>query len=32
LTILQLRGWARVHGAMQIAAGPLLADRRRPAV
>jgi DNA processing protein len=26
LTILQLRGWARVHGPMQIAAGPLLRD------
>jgi DNA processing protein len=26
LTMLQLRGWARVHGPMQLAAGALLAD------
>ena len=28
LTILQLRGWARMHGPMQLAAGPLLEGAR----
>lgn len=28
LTILQMRGWARVHGSIQLASGPLLDTRR----
>jgi DNA processing protein len=31
LTILQLRGWARVLGALHLAAGPLMADPSRRA-